>query len=368
VNIALVITNLRGGGAEGATLRLARALAGRGHRVHVILLEHRVEHEVPGAVEVHSLTAPGSALGDGLIGRLLGAFRLRRLYRRLGLGPECLTVSTLPYTDRVVMAARLRNAWFRIANTLSAEVQALQSPRKRARRLTRYRRLYEGRNLIAVSDGVADDLRRNLGLRDARIVRIYNGFNLDAIRAAATRADPEVPLEPFVLHVGRFMPQKRHDLLLDAWRRTSLAHRLVLLTEPSPELDALIAARGLQGRVFVAGFRSNPYPWMRACDLLVLSSDREGMPNVLVEALACGTRVVSTDCPSGPREVLRGDLARWLVPCRDPQALANAITAALDSPRPGADAVPDEFTEARMVAAYEALAEEVRPRSRASGG
>jgi len=118
----------------------------------------------------------------------------------------------------------------------------------------------------------------------------------------------------------------------------------------------------------VAGFRSNPYPWMRACDLLVLSSDREGMPNVLVEALACGTRVVSTDCPSGPREVLRGDLARWLVPCRDPQALANAITAALDSPRPGADAVPDEFTEARMVAAYEALAEEVRPRSRASGG
>jgi glycosyltransferase involved in cell wall biosynthesis len=158
-----------------------------------------------------------------------------------------------------------------------------------------------------------------------------------------------------VLHVGRFMPQKRHDLLLDAWRRTSLPHRLVLLTERSPELDALIADRGLEDRVFVAGFRANPYPWMRASDLLVLSSDREGMPNVLVEALVCGTRVVSTDCPSGPREVLRGDLGRWLVPCRDPQALAEAIKAALDAPPPGASAVPGDFTEAHMAAAYEAL-------------
>jgi glycosyltransferase involved in cell wall biosynthesis len=355
VNIALVITNLRGGGAENAMLRLAAALARRGHRVALILLEHRIEHEVPGDIELHALTTPGMALGKGFLGRLLAASRLRRLYRRLGLGPECLTISTLPFSDQVVAAARLPNVWFRIANTLSAEVEALHSPRKRARRLARYRRLYDGRNLVAVSDGVAEDLRKKLNLRRARIVRIYNGFNFDVIREAAMRADPDVPREPFVLHVGRFMPQKRHDLLLDAWRRASLPHRLVLLTQPSPELDALIAAKDLEGRVSVAGFRPNPYPWLRAAELVVLSSDREGMPNVLVEALACGTRVVSTDCPSGPREVLRGDLERWLVPCRDPQALAEAIRAALAAPRPSADAIPEDFTEGCMAAAYEAL-------------
>jgi glycosyltransferase involved in cell wall biosynthesis len=94
---------------------------------------------------------------------------------------------------------------------------------------------------------------------------------------------------------------------------------------------------------------------MRAAELLVLSSDREGMPNVLVEALACGTRVVSTDCPSGPREVLRGDLARWLVAVDDAPALAEKMRAALAAPRPGPDAVPAEFTEAHMTAAYERL-------------
>ena len=147
------------------------------------------------------------------------------------------------------------------------------------------------------------DLRVAIGLTRARIVRIYGGFDLEEIRRAARLPEADLPREPFVLHASRFMPQKRHDLLLDAWLAARLPHRLVLLTQASPGLDALIAERGLKERVLVAGFRPNPYPWMRAAELLVLSSEREGMPNVLVEALACGTRVVSTDCPSGPREV-----------------------------------------------------------------
>jgi glycosyltransferase involved in cell wall biosynthesis len=358
MNFALVITNLRGGGAERAMLRLATVLAGRGHRVCLILLEHRIEHELPDSVELHALTPVGVTMGGGVLGKLRANFMLRRLYRRLGLDARWLTVSTLPFADEVVAAARLPNAWFRIANTLSAEIEQLarRHPRKALRRRSRYRRLYEGRNLIAVSDGVADDLRRVLGLSRARIVRIYNGFDVDAIRLAADRPEPRLPHEPFVLHVGRFMPQKRHDLLFDAWRRAALPHRLVLLTRPDPGLDSMISSYGLHGQVLVAGFQPNPYPWMRAAELLVLSSEREGMPNVLVEALACGTRVVSTDCPSGPREVFRGELARWLVPCGDPQALAQAMRDALAAPRPGADAVPDGFTEARMAEAYEALA------------
>jgi len=355
MNFALVTTNLRGGGAEKSMLRLAGALAARGHRVRLILLEHLVEHELPPGVELHALTAPGRAIGKGLLGRIRAAARLRALYRRLGLGADCLTVSTLPFADRVVAAARLPNVWFRIANTLSAEIERL-SPSKRARRLARYRRLYEGRNLVAVSDGVAADLRGALGLERARIVRIYGGFDLGALRAAAAQSEPGLPREPFVLHAGRFMPQKRHDLLLDAWAAARLPHRLVLLTQPSPALEALISSRGLKERVLVAGFRTNPYPWMGAAELLVLSSDREGMPNVLVEALACGTRVVSTDCPSGPREVLRGELARWLVPCGDAGALARTMRAALEAPPPGAGAVPPEFTAAHMAEEYEALA------------
>jgi glycosyltransferase involved in cell wall biosynthesis len=350
---ALVLSNLAGGGAERAMLRLAVALKRRGHGVRVIVLDPKIEHDVPPELELHTLHTR-----RGLLGAWLAARALRGLYRRLGLGAECVTISTLPFADLVAARANLANLWCRITNTLSAEIRELQhaSPSKAARRLARYRRLYEGRNLVAVSDGVAVDLRAGIGLRRARIVRIYNGFDLDAIRGAAGQPEPDLPREPFVLHVGRFMPQKRHDLLLDAWKRTGLGHKLVLLAASSRELESLITQRGLQDRVFVAGFRPNPYPWMRAAELLVLSSDREGMPNVLVEALACGTRVVSTDCPSGPREVMRGELARFLVPPGDAEALAAAMRAALAAPRPDERALPQDFAQARMVSAYEALA------------
>jgi glycosyltransferase involved in cell wall biosynthesis len=352
MTFALVLSSLAGGGAERSMLRLGSGLRRRGHEVRLIVLDPEVQHDVPPGLEVHVVKARHGRLGTWLAGRAL-----RALYRRLGLGAGCVTISTLPFADQVAAAAHLPNLWCRITNTLSAEIRQLagSSPRKAARRLERYRRLYEGRNLVAVSDGVADDLRQTLGLQRARVVRIYNGYDVEAIRAASHEAEADLPSEPFVLHVGRFMPQKRHDLLFEAFRRARLPHKLLLLAEPSPGLDQLIAEKQLDKQVMVAGFRRNPYPWMRAAELLVLSSDREGMPNVLVEALACGTRVVSTDCPSGPREVLRGAQARWLVPCGDAPALAEAMRAALREPRPGADAVPAEFSEERMAAAYEAL-------------
>ena len=357
MNFNLLLTNLAGGGAELAMLRLAETLGKRGHAVRILLLDDRVEHAIPAGVEVVPLARSGTRSTKGLIGKWLGALRLKKAYRRLRLGADSITISTLPFADEVAARARLPNLWFRIANTLSAEIAQLRqrNASKAARRLSRYRRLYEGGNLIAVSDGVAQDLRGELGLGRARIVRIYNGFDIAAIRAAGAQSDPDLPKPPFVLHVGRFMPQKRHDLLLDAWKRAALPMKLVLLTNPHPELGKMILEKNLQNHVVVAGFRQNPYPWMRAAELLVLSSDREGMPNVLVEALACGTRVVSTDCPSGPSEVLRGELARWLVPCGNAQALAEKMRAALAAPRPGPDAVPAEFGEAHMAQAYESL-------------
>ena len=144
-------------------------------------------------------------------------------------------------------------------------------------------------------------------------------------------------------------------MLLDALRRSTLPHRLVLLTNPAPGLERLIAEKGLAARVTVAGFRANPYPWIAKAELLVLCSDHEGMPNVLLEALACGTRIASTDCPSGPRDVMQGDLARFLVPRGDPDALAKAMRAALFAPRPQAPDLLDRFSPEIALASYEAL-------------
>jgi glycosyltransferase involved in cell wall biosynthesis len=324
-------------------------LAGRGHEVELTLLEERAEHRRPQGVRASALTttAPKGWLGKRLLAH--------RLARHLS-APHDLLVSTLPFADEVAALANLPRHWCRIANTLSSEVVKLaaEQPAKARRRLKRYRHLYGKRPLIAVSNGVAHDLHQEIGARGP-IEIIPNPFDLDALHQASGIATPGLPSRPYVIHVGRFAPQKRHDLLLDAWKRVGTDHLLVLLTAPDPKLQGMIDSRGLADRVLVAGFQVNPYPWIAGADLLVLCSDHEGLPNVLIEALACGTPSVSTDCPSGPREIL-AVFPECLVPCGDAAALAQAISDNLASPKDPGKVDLSMFEMSGVLAAYERLA------------
>jgi glycosyltransferase involved in cell wall biosynthesis len=358
MKFALFTTNLAGGGAEKALATIAGGLVGRGHEVDFIVCEdaglHAANYAPPAGCGFHALSARA---GHGWLGKRRLAWRLQRL---LASHPHDLLVSTLPFADEVAALARAPRHVCRIANTLSAEIARLPAG-KAQRRAARYRKLYGSRPLVAVSVGVADDMHLHFDVEAERMRVIGNPFHPAAIRLLAAEPCPARPTEPYILHVGRFAAQKRHDLLLAAYSRSELPQRLVLLTPPDAKLTALIAQLDLTHRVAIADFQVNPYPWMAGADLLVLCSDHEGLPNVLIEALACGTRVVSTDCPSGPREILRGELAQWLVPCNDADALATAMLAALAAPKPGRHAVATAlapYAAERALDAWEALARE----------
>jgi len=360
MNFIFVITNLAGGGAERAIINLATLLSERAHSVNLILLEDRVEHSLSDAINLHFATPRGHKMGHGWLSKRLVAGRLAHLWRKINTQkPIDLTVSTLPFCDEVVRLARLPRIRFRIANTLSAEIDRLErrSNSKAKRRLARYRAVYKNQALIAVSEGVAKDLRERLLLR-ADIAIIYNPFDFERIRSLAREPVADLPVRPYMIHAGRYAPQKRHDLLLDALKLSGLDIDLILLCDPDAGLARQISDRGMTGHVKVIGFHANPYPWIGKAELLVLCSDHEGMPNVLVEALICGTRVVSTDCPSGPSEVLTGELARWLVPCGDPQALAAAMRQVISSPRPSLPQDFAKFSAETTALTYEALARE----------
>jgi glycosyltransferase involved in cell wall biosynthesis len=371
MKFGFVVTNLAGGGAEKVILNIGAALRARGHEVHLVLLEDIVEHTVPNTLTIHPLSQPKKRISRGALGKRLAARRLRRAMAALARPrPFDIVISTLPFADEIAILADLPRHWCRIANTLSIEIARLRqtAPGKAVRRLARYRRLYGGRPLIAVSQGVVDDLRDSLGLTNVPIERVYNPFDFLAIRKLA-REPANLPGRPYAIHVGRFAAQKRHDLLLDAWARPGTAsHRLVLLTEPAAALRDMIAARGLVDRVFVAGFQPNPYPWIAAADVLVLCSDHEGLPNVLIEALILGTPVVSTDCPSGPREILGDAFPGALVPVNNAELLAQAIARTL-ADRPDMDRIDLSLYDADIVAAmYERLAEHPRGHSDARSG
>lgn len=359
MKFAFITTNLRGGGAEKAMTKLSSLMARRGHEAHLVLLENIVEHEPPAGVRFSALTPAGQPAAKGVIGKRLLALRLKRHVAALaGDYPFDLVVLTLPFADEVARLAGLPRLWHRVANTLSAEIDALakNKPAKAKRRQEKYRKLYAGGRLIAVSNGVATDIS-SLGVGAHRIERIYNPFDVETIRMQA--AEPsDRPQSQYLLHIGRFAPQKRHDLLLEAFCRLPPTHRLVLLCHDDPALRAMIAQHALEERVIVAGFQRNPYPWIAGADALVLCSDHEGMPNVLVEALLLSTPVVSTDCPSGPREVLQDGACGRLVACGDAPALAAALQATLAAGRAASrfDATP--FLPRSAVERLEQLAAE----------
>jgi glycosyltransferase involved in cell wall biosynthesis len=192
--------------------------------------------------------------------------------------------------------------------------------------------------VIAVSSGVADDLAATIGLSRDRIDFIYNPIDTTAVRQRA-----EEPFEhpwlapgepPVVLGVGRLTAAKDFSVLVRAFAelRTQRRARLVILGEGElrPDLQALIAELGLPKDVIMPGFCDNPFVWMRRAEVFVLSSAWEGLPGTLIQAMACGTPVVSTDCPSGPAEIL--EKGKWgrLVPVGNAGALAQAILATLE--------------------------------------
>lgn len=354
MKFALFTTNLSGGGAEKALAKIGSGLAARGHAVDFIVCEDAGHHAPPAGCRFHALF---TRAGHGWLGKRRLAWHLNRL---LTAQANDLLVSTLPFADEVAALAGAPRHVCRIANTLSAEIARLPAA-KAQRRAVRYRELYSRRRLVAVSQGVADDLQSAFGIAAGRIRIIANPFDFAAIRALAAEPCPTRPAEPYVLHVGRHAAQKRHDLLLAAFAMAELPQHLVLLTPPDARLTALIGQAGLERRVTIADFQANPYPWMAGADLLLLCSDHEGLPNVLIEALACGTRVVSTDCPSGPREILRGELARGLVPCNDAEALAAAMRCAVAGPKPGAETVATAlapYAAEQALDAWEALSRE----------
>lgn len=353
------IPNLAGGGAERVVLTVAGSLAERGHEVKILVIEHVVAYGIPRGVVVESLLRPGKRFSSGLLAKIGLAFRLRlRLWKMFKAEPADLSVASLPFAYEICHLARFDDAVFHVHNTLSVPLDrlAFRRPRKAARQRARFVRQFRDRHLLAVSHGVAQDLSREFFVPAENISVVYNPFDLLNIVGMAKKDDPDIPSSEFILFAGRNNSQKRIDLLIESFSMMEGSEKLVLLTEADDRLRGLISTSQRADSIIVAGFRSNPYAWMAAAELLVLCSDWEGFGNVLVEALACGTKVVSTDCPSGPSEILTGDLSANLAPVGDAVALARRMRAVLDEPHPGM-ADLSRFSVEAAANAFERLAD-----------
>lgn len=206
--------------------------------------------------------------------------------------------------------------------------------RRKLRKLRRQCREHHDR-VVMLNETMLEDARRLIPEASHKFVRLYNAFDLDRIRALGEASDVALPQAPYIVSVGRLEEsQKDFATLLKAYARLvreGVEETLVIVGDGASRqhLEQLAQELGIAARVRFVGFQANPFVWMRHARLMAFSSRMEGLGNVLVEALALGQVVVSTDCPVGPREMLDEGRAGLLVPVGDADALADAMARAL---------------------------------------
>lgn len=224
-----------------------------------------------------------------------------------------------------------------------------------------YRRFYRKHDLVVCqSRDMHDDLTRTFGFPADRSVIIHNPVDMEKIRSSAGAAVDHPAFRtggPVFVAAGRLEREKGFDLLIEAMVLLPLARpQLVILGEGrlGGELRALVQRLGLEGQVHFAGFQRNPFAWFTKADAFVLSSRYEGLPNVVLEALACGTPVIATPAPGGIDELLGNQPDCVVAASISAPALAEAMQRWLDGSRAkvGAEAVAP-YAVQRIVSRYE---------------
>lgn len=368
-HLAFYLTDLQGGGVQKRMLTLANALAERGHAIELVLCrkEGPLLAEVAPGMTVTPLS-PGPmwrgrlaalrADPGGLLSLLLPVLLARKPSWTLAYLPALADYLRRVQPQALLVAKphpNLEALWAR--RLAGAEVPILVSERISLLDKIRESKLWKRRFLpallrrnyrhaeavVAVSNGLAEEVAEVAALPRARVTTIYNPVVTPMLLRNA-----QAPLDhpwfasgspPVILGAGRIHDDKDFATLIKAFARVRAQRdvRLMILGDAKKvsRLDALktlAAAQGVGHAVAFPGFVDNPLPYMARAAIFVLSSIREGLPGVLIEALACSCPVVSTDCPNGPAEILEAGKFGRLVPVGDDAAMAAAIVETLDEP------------------------------------
>ncbi|MCG6863467.1 MAG: glycosyltransferase [Chromatiaceae bacterium] len=363
--VAVFVSFSGTGGVESMIVNLIRGFVDLGRRVDLLLVRAASPHleRLPRQVNLVRL---------GTDHTFLALPALARYLRRQC--PSTLLAAKDRAGRTAVLARRLAGTDTRIVLRLGTNLSTAMAEKSTCSRWLRFaaiRRLYSQVNqIVAVSAGVADDTARIARIPREHIRVIHNPVITPELPGLAAKPCDHAWLQrgqrPVIVGAGRLQRQKDFPTLIRAFAlvRSERPCRLVILGDGGglAQLEALIAELGIARDVDLTGFLDNPYPILARADLFVLSSLWEGSPNVLTEAMALGTPVVATDCPSGPRELLDGGRYGPLVPVGDAKALAKSIIRTLDNhlPPQALQAAVAEYDQMHSAERYlEALEREI---------
>jgi len=334
-HVALFLESLEGGGLERMMLNLARGLSEYGLSVDLVLAKATGPYlaDLPSSVNLVDLEASRVLYSISKLVNYLKTYR-----------PQVLLSSAVHVNIMAATAAKIARSGtvvlFREASTLSVQMDALQGFKANITKAVMPLVYGWADAYVAVSRGVADDMIRFLNLPREKVHVVYNPVVTDDIFSMAQEPvnHPWINSEghAVILAAGSLTPQKDYDTLLRAFSILCRIRpaKLIILGKGQllEKLNHCCHELNIDQDVDFPGFVENPFAYMKRASLFVTSSLREGLPGALIQAMACGCPVVSTDCPSGPAEVLDNGRYGDLVPVQDPEALAAAMHKTLKQP------------------------------------
>lgn len=337
MKVLLVYLNLDQGGVQRMMVNVANYLSSKGYNVTIILCQRKGHYLnfVNKNVEILSLES------DNRIKLIKYLTKYINKYR-----PEVL-FTAVPHLNLIAIIAKLisGNSTRVIISERSNTIEEFRKSPVGAYKLsfTLIPILYRfADSIIAVSKGVASDLAKVALINPEKVTTVYNPAFNKKMLVEANETIEEVWLKdnsvPVVIGVGRLTDQKDFPLLIDAIKIVLIKRkvRLIIIGEGPlyTSLDEQIKKLKLEDYIKLAGFQSTPISWISKAQLFVLSSKWEGFGNIVVEALAAGTTIVSTDCKSGPAEILQNGKFGYLCKVGDKNDLAEKIEYALENPMP----------------------------------
>ncbi|MBJ7538991.1 glycosyltransferase [Marinomonas transparens] len=344
----VIVRTLKVGGMERVAVNLADAFADEGHESHLLYYKKSKEPLYPEnqTVSVHkfninklSICRPLDTLSQ-LFARIMNGiwrksyFLIAGWYSGHRLQKKIAQLEKKHgQFDRIVFRGEgtYEGVWsFKHPHAVYVLENIIPSNKQSKLIEYRYKALFNNKQLVAVSNGVknaSEKIFQKANISPTNIRVITNPCPINSIRLQAKSPRPSLmPKTPYIINVARLVPQKDQNLLLEAYAKSKQTLPLVIVGSGKLEdtLKNKATQLNIDRQVHFVGNQTNPYVWMKHASLFVLSSKHEGLGIVLFEALACGTPIISVDCPGGVRDVFKGELETYLC-TQTPDALAEKI-------------------------------------------
>jgi len=341
MKIAFIINSLKGGGAERVLQILSAYLAKGGYDIHIILLEkEKLAYDIDERINIITLKTSILAKGNGKI--IFIPFQSFELYKTLKELQIDYAISFLVRANLVFSFTKIfsnRRVVISQRNYTEREYGG-KSFKNRIMNFLIKKFYKKADSIVVISEGIKESLVRYYQLPEEKIVKIYNPIDLNKAVTINTHKEEKLKINFsedlfYFITIGRLIPQKDHQTLLYAFGKIHSEYpksKLLILGEGAgrKNLESIIAKLHLEDSVSLVGFVKNPFDYLQRSDIFVLSSQYEGFGNVLVEAMALGLPVLSTDCPSGPDEILSNGKYGLLTQVGHSDELALAMKKMLD--------------------------------------